>query len=205
MNSNKQSYIYQHKRRVIIGLSAILVLMIYFFQNASFILRVFTTIFSFFFFYAIDHIFDVRYKAHHYLMVIIMSLAGIMLSPLYFVYPNYDKIQHFIMPILGSILIFYMVNKLNLELKWKITYTFFITAGILGLFEIGEFLLDKFFDLKLQGVYIRDLKGLEKLNLLQEPLSDTMNDLILGYIGSIIYAITMFIKKRKEAFTKKLY
>lgn len=202
MHTNKQSYIYQHKRRTVIGLSIALLLTVYFFQNASFILRVIATIFSLFFFYFIDHFFDLRYKMHHYLITIIIALVTLMLSPLYFVYPNYDKIQHFIIPILISILVFHMVDKLNLQLKWKITYTFFVTAGILGLFEITEFILDRLFDLKLQGVYIRDLAGFEKFNLLQEPLSDTMNDLILGYLGSGIYAIILFFKKRKEAFPK---
>ncbi|MDO8563753.1 MAG: hypothetical protein Q7R87_01980 [Nanoarchaeota archaeon] len=203
MNTNKTSYIYMHKRRTVIGLSIALLLAIYFFQNASFILRVIATIFSLLFFYFIDHFFDLRYKMHHYLIVIIIALVTLMLSPLYYLYPNYDKIQHFIIPILMSIITYHMVDKLNLELKWKITYTFFITAGILGLFEITEFILDRLFDLKLQGVYIRDLAGFEKFNLLQEPLSDTMNDLILGYIGSIIYAITIFIRNRKEAFPKR--
>ncbi|MEK6890134.1 MAG: hypothetical protein AABW82_04140 [Nanoarchaeota archaeon] len=203
MHTNKQSYIYQHKRRTVIGLSIALLLAIYFFQNASFILRVIATIFALSFFYFIDHFFDLRYKMHHYLIVIIIALVTLMLSPLYYLYPNYDKIQHFIIPILMSIITYHMVDKLNLELKWKITYTFFITAGILGLFEITEFILDRLFDLKLQGVYIRDLAGFEKFNLLQEPLSDTMNDLILGYIGSIIYAITIFIRNRKEAFPKR--
>lgn len=203
MHTNKQSYIYQHKRRTVIGLSIALLLAIYFFQNASFILRVITTIFSLSFFYFIDHFFDLRYKMHHYLIVILIALVTLMLSPLYYLYPNYDKIQHFIIPILMSIITYHMVDKLNLELKWKITYTFFITAGILGLFEITEFILDRLFDLKLQGVYIRDLAGFEKFNLLQEPLSDTMNDLILGYLGSGLYAIILFFKKRKEAFPKK--
>ncbi len=203
MHTNKQSYIYQHKRRTVIGLSIALILAIYFFQNASFILRVIATIFSLSFFYFVDHFFDLRYKMHHYFITMIIAFVTLMLSPLYYIYPNYDKIQHFIIPILMSIITYHMVNKLNLELKWKITYTFFITAGILGLFEITEFILDRLFDLKLQGVYIRDLAGFEKFNLLQEPLSDTMNDLIIGYFGSGLYAITMFFKKRKEAFPKR--
>ncbi len=203
MKINKESYIYQHKRRTIFGLSIVLFLLIYFFQNSSFILRVSTTIAFLLFFYFIDRFFDIRFKAVHYALMILIVLATIMFSPFYFVYPNYDKIQHFIVPILLSTVIFYMINKLKLDLKWKITYTFFVTAGILGLFEIGEFLLDWLFDLKLQGVYLRDSAGLEKFNLIQDPLSDTITDLILGYTGAGLYAITQFFRKRKDAFPRK--
>jgi len=199
----KESYIYQHKRRTIIGLSAILLLMIYFFQDASFVLRVTTTVAFLLFFYFIDHFFDIRFKAIHYAIIILITLASVIFSPVYYIYPNYDKVQHFIQPILVSILVFYMVNKLKLDLKWKITFTFFITAGILGLFEIGEFLLDRLFDLKLQGVYLRDAAGLNKFNLIQEPLSDTMADLILGFAGAFLYSLWLGVTKRKEAFNRK--
>lgn len=207
MNEEKKelhhSYIYRHKRRTVIALSTILLLMIYFFHDSSFILRALTTIGFLLFFYFTDHFFDIKFKPVHYLIIILIAIVSVMLSPLYFIYPNFDKVQHFINPILISILIFHAIDKLNLELKWKITYTFFITAGILGLFEIGEFTLDRLFNLKLQGVYLRDYSGLDKFNLIQEPLTDTMDDLILGYTGSLLYAITMFIKKRKEAFVRR--
>src|SRR5205085_1505098 len=98
----------------------------------------------------------------------------------YFIHPQYDKIQHFIFPMLFFSMIFYMVNKLNLALKWKLAFTFMTVITFLCLFEIGEYLLDSFFNLKLQGVYLRDLKGLTKFNLLQNPLDDTMADLSFG-------------------------
>ncbi|MEK6889170.1 MAG: hypothetical protein AABW80_03630 [Nanoarchaeota archaeon] len=91
-----------------------------------------------------------------------------------------------------------MVNKLSIKLKWKLTFTFFITLGILGIFEISEYALDSLFDLKLQGVFVRDASGLEKLNIIQEPLDDTITDLVLGILGSALYSISLLIIKRKE-------
>ena len=60
---------------------------------------------------------------------------------------------------------------------------------ILTSFEIWEYLLDKLFDFKLQGVYLRDFKGFEKFNLLQSPIDDTIMDLSFGLFGLIIYML----------------
>jgi len=181
---------YKHKRRVIWFFSIFLVLMLYFFQNASFLLRVVTSLEFIILFYLIDHFFDVRFLPRHYAYIFIIAIASILLSPFYFIYPNYDKIQHFIQPMLICSIVFFTVSKLKLELKWKLIFAFFITFSILGLFEIGEYIADYLFNLKLQGVYLRDLSGFKKFNLITEPLDDTMQDLILGFLGSGLYILT---------------
>lgn len=198
MRLNPHRYIYAHKRRSILALSLILLAMIYFFKDASITLRATTTIAFLLFFYLVDHFFDLRFKTKHYIFIVIIAIASIMLSPLYYVYPNYDKVQHFIEPILICSIIFHTISKLHLPLKWKIVFTVFVVLGILGLFEIGEYALDQLFDLKLQGVYLRDTHGFDKLNLLQEKNDDTMIDLIFGSLGSVGYGIIMFISNRKH-------
>ena len=57
----------------------------------------------------------------------------------------------------------------------------------LSIFEIIEFLLDQFFDLKLQGVFLRDISGISKFDIMMDKNDDTMIDLILGTIGSAIF------------------
>ncbi len=161
--------------------------MVYFFKNASFVLRAISSIAFLLFFYAIDHWFDIRFKVYHYLFIILIIITSLILSPFYFIYPQYDKIQHFFQPILIAAIVYYMIARLPIENKWKITLTFFTTIAILGLFEIGEYMLDFFFDLKLQGVYLRDWQGLEKLNLIVEPIDDTMIDIFLGMLGTAVY------------------
>lgn len=194
----KLSYIYRHKRRTVLGLSVIILLMIYFFKDASFSLRAISTIAFITFFYFVDRFFDIKFKAMHYIFIVLISVFSFLFSPFYFIYPQYDKIQHFIQPILVSSIIFYMVNKLNLKMKWKLTFTLFIALGILGLFEIGEYVLDRLFDLKLQGVYLRDIKGIEKFNLVVDRIDDTMIDLVFGALGSIAYTISTGTLNRKE-------
>ncbi len=184
---------YYHKRAIIAVLTIILLLMVYFFKDATTPLKTITFIGLILFFYIIDHLFDIKFGLKHYIFVVIMGVGAISLSHFYFIHPNYDKLQHFVFQILLSSIIFHCVNKLELKFKWKIFFTFVTVGTIIGAFEIGEYLLDSLFDLKLQGVYLRDLKGLVKFNLLQNPLDDTIVDLSFGLFGSGIYGIYKLI------------
>jgi hypothetical protein len=95
-----------------------------------------------------------------------------------------------------------MVNKLNTKFSIKLFITAMIVISFLALFEIGEFILDKLFDWKLQGVYLRDYSGMEKLNIIMDRNEDTMIDLILGIISSLFFVlikiITFYYKKFKR-------
>lgn len=165
--------------------------MIYFFKNSSFVLRVFSAIALMAGFYSLDHGFDIRFKPRHYVFMFIIAVCSFILSPLYYVYPNYDKIQHFVQPIFTGTIIFFMISRLHIERKYQLLLAFLVTVSILGMFEVGEYYLDHFFDLKLQGVYLRDYGGLEKFNLIMDRIDDTMTDMALGMIGSGLYFLTL--------------
>lgn len=184
---------YRVKRIGVIVTSVILILMVYFLKDSFFIMRVVTSIALFIFFYSVDHFFQLRFKGRHYIFVLLIAVFSLLLSPLYFVYPNYDKIQHLIQPMLLCSIIFHMTSKIKMSLRWKIIFAFFITTSLLGLFEIGEYLLDYLFDLKLQGVFLRDLSGLNKYHLLQAPIDDTMVDLSYGFAGTLIYCVATWL------------
>ena len=104
------------------------------------------------------------------------------------------------MPILGSIMVFFLVDKLKIEFKWKLLLTFTTLIALLTVLEVGEFAMDKLWDIKAQGVYIRDISGLEKYNLVMDRNDDTMTDIILGMFGSTIFSIvklgTYYYNKR---------
>jgi len=51
-------------------------------------------------------------------------------------------------------------------------------------FEIGEYLSDKLFGTLLQGVYLYDFVLKIKGDVILKALDDTMQDLILGLLGS---------------------
>lgn len=190
---------YRHKRLIVGIISALLLIAIYIFKDSSSItLRYSTFIGIMLFSYLIDHLFDVRLELKHYIFILLIGVSTIMMSPLYFVYPTYDKIQHFIIPMLLCSIMFFMVNKLKLVMKWKLTFTVLSVVAFLGIFEILEYVLDSFFNWKLQGVYLRDITGLEKFNLLLDPLSDTIIDLSFGILGSSLYAIYSWARHRRQ-------
>ena len=186
------------KRRIIFGISLFIFILLYAFKNFSFTIRAVSMIGFLVIFYITDHMFGVHFKLRHYLYIIIIAVTGFLLSPLYFIYPHYDKILHLMLPILYSSIIFYMVSELKIELKWKMVFTFFIVLGSLGIFEIGEYLLDQFFDLKLQGVFLRSIQGLEKYDILIDRIDDTMIDMVFGVFGATIYAVSTFILLKRK-------
>jgi len=180
---------YSTKRRLIIGISIVLLIILYIFKNYNFMIRVAGVLFGLWIFYFVDHAFKAKFYFRHYVYILTILVFGILLSTFYWSYPNYDKILHLIMPILGSIMIFFLVNKLKIKFQWKLLITFTAVLSILALLEIGEYLFDIFLDLKAQGVYIRDISGLEKYNLVLDRIDDTMIDLMLGTAGAIIFSI----------------
>ncbi|MEK6858945.1 MAG: hypothetical protein AABX53_03490 [Nanoarchaeota archaeon] len=178
------------KRRVIVSSWVVLVVLLYMFKNASFLARVLSTMGLVALFYTVDHYFKADFKPRHYLFIYFMAAAGFLLSPLYYLYSLYDKILHLIVPILFSSIVFHLVSKLRLEKKWELFFTFAIVLGSLALFELGEFGLDYFFNMQMQGVYMRDASGLEKYDILMDRNDDTMVDILLGTIGSGAYWLT---------------
>jgi len=177
-------------KNILYVLAGILIFAIlYALKNTTYFLRALGFVFFIFLFFIIDYLFNLGFKKHHYLIVILLSTAGVLLSPLYFISPNYDKILHFISPFLIAILIFFLVDKLKTEFSIKLVITLAIVISLLAIFEIGEYLLDQLFDLKLQGVYLRDYTGIAKLNIIQDRNDDTMIDLILGTIGSLLFVL----------------
>ncbi|MAH03607.1 hypothetical protein CMI39_02360 [Candidatus Pacearchaeota archaeon] len=185
---------YKIKRRFILGISLLLFALLYFFKNTSSLLRIFATLAGLVSFYIFDHYFNINFELKHYLYILIIAFFGILLSPLYFISENYDKILHLVIPILTGGIVFFLVNKQNLTLKWKLVTTLLFTISILTIFEVIEFSLDKLWDLKLQGIYIRDITGLEKFNIIMDKNDDTMIDLIIGILGSLIFTFYNIIK-----------
>lgn len=197
LRTRLQPHSYHAKRWATLVLALVILAMVYFFKDESFLLRAVSAAAFIIFFYAVDHWFDIRFKHIHYIFIVVIAVASLLLSPLYYIYPQYDKIQHFAQPILVCSIIYHMVSHLKLELKWRLVFTFFIVIGILGLFEMAEYTLDRMFDWKLQGVYLRDIAGLEKFDVVIEPIDDTMYDLFLGVVGTCVYALAVFLYLRR--------
>ena len=200
MHHAKKSVNYKVRRRIVIGLSFAILALLYLFRNINYLILSLSAIALILVFYITDHSFDIRFKTRHYVFITFIAVAGFLLYPLYSIYPSYDKFLHFVEPIMLSSFIFHMVSHLNLKFKWRLIFTFFIVIGFVGLFEIGEYTLDYFFDLKLQGVFLRDLQNLgETLHIIQDPLNDTMIDMSLGVLGALTYLVSMSLFFRKSS------
>jgi len=190
---------YHIKRRIVIAIAILILAVLYFFRNLSDIIITASAISMIVLFYLIDHLFDVRFKVRHYVFVTIISIAGFLLGELYTIYPIYDKVLHFFIPLLFTSIVFHMTSNLNLKRKWQILFALFIVIGGVGLFEIAEYSLDYFFNLDLQGVAIRKVQEFSVfLEVVQEPLDDTMIDMVFGVLGAIVYSlfIAFFARKR---------
>ncbi|MEK6934543.1 MAG: hypothetical protein AABW46_01565 [Nanoarchaeota archaeon] len=185
----------KNKRRVIIGLSGIGLILLYFARSLSSIAFLLVTIGVLFLFHYVDHVykFDFPLKYYFYLFLIMVfgSIIGAGLPPFGFYYrwELYDKFLHFVSPVLLCSIVFFIINKLDITLKWKFLLTVSIVMGILALFELSEFAGDLLFDFKLQGVYIFDLINREKVESILNPHMDTMLDLGLGFLGCLSYVV----------------
>ena len=197
---------YLLKRRILLSAFILVLGLLFIFRNTSFLIRAISTIFLLLVFYIFDHTFGVNFRLKHYFYIIVIAVTGFLLSPLYYLYPNYDKLLHFIQPILFFSMVYHMVSKLKLKQKWKILFSFFIIVGCIGIFEIGEYSLDYFFDLKYQGVFLRDISGIDKYDLYVDRIDDTMVDMVMGIAGAIYYviAITLSYLGKKSKTKAKL-
>lgn len=194
---------YQIKRRIIFGISIALFLFLYFFKNYSTLLRILTAVAGLISFYVFDHYFKMDFQTKHYSYIAIIIFFTILLSPLYFLSDNYDKILHLINPIMISAIMFFIINKQKISFKWKIMITLMFVIATLAIFEIIEYFLDTLWDFKFQGVYVRDITGLEKFNVVMDKNDDTMIDLIFGIFGSITFSSYKIIKNWKNKREKK--
>lgn len=196
MNVERREY---RIKQLIVGSMCILIAgMMYLFQNADMLLRTIGACMTVIAFYTLDHLYRIRFTSIHYFLMTIIAFASFLLSPLYFMYPYYDKIQHFIQPMMITYIFFFIVSKLSLRFRWKMIFACALTLSFLGIFEVIEYGLDYFFNLNLQGVYLRDISGLNKLQLLIDPLSDTIIDIIYGLLGTLSFGATYYLLKRRS-------
>lgn len=168
-------------------------------QNLFVISGVLGTFAMMWIFYIADKLFKIEFKLKHYLCFLLISMIGAYLNPIYFFISYYDKVLHFLTPLLWCSVIFFVVSKnKNLNLLWKIIITVCIFMTLMVGHEIIEYLGDIFFNLKLQGVYGGNIK-LERLAEIQSPIEDTMLDLIFDFLGAAFFGIAKFFFAKPES------
>lgn len=195
----------EHRKKIIfIAIGIALLILLYALKNTGYFFRLSTFVFSLFLFYIIDLWIGLGFKKYHYVIFSLISISGTIFSPLYFISPNYDKLLHLFAPILLCILVYYLLDKVKIKFSTKLLLTFAVMVTTLAVFEIGEYALDMLFDLKLQGVYIRDISGVAKLNIIMDKNDDTMIDMMLGMVGAMIYILIKAVIFYERRFIKKI-
>ena len=185
-----------------IGIGLLLFALLYALKNTAYFVRVAGFLFFILLTFLADSFFKFKFKNYHYVIIILISAVAILLSPLYFIYPLYDKTLHVLVPILLSIIVFFLVDKLNAKLSIKLTITFAIMVTLISIHEMGEYLLDQLFDWKLQGVYLKDYSEIAKLKIVLGKNDDTMVDMILSSIGALIF---VFVRTANYWYQKLIF
>lgn len=108
----------------------------------------------------------------------------------YHTFENYDKLMHFLSGILISIIAIYIMSLLNGYDKKRIVLNIIFMLGftmlIASFWEMFEFINDNIF-------------GKDAQNVLTTGVDDTMLDMIVAFIGSILVSILYTIEvKTKE-------
>lgn len=179
-----------------------LVLSNYFFSNFYYFFTEFILAVCFLLaFHFLDHFLNIQFELKHYLYVMLILFAGILFSPIYYIYYSYDKVLHFVIPVLWCIVVYYLVDKLRISFWSKLLFTFSIVVSSLVFLEIIEYSLDTIFGHTFQGVYLTaDFHTLERMDLILSKIDDTMIDLIFGVGGSLLFVIgkslSYFYKRR---------
>ncbi|MBU3912980.1 MAG: hypothetical protein KKE50_02695 [Nanoarchaeota archaeon] len=185
------------KKTVLISVVCLILFILQFFLEGVPVMGTAAVIMYLAAFLVIDKVFKIHFKLAHYLLLIFMVIMGVTIGGFaYFLYPQYDKILHATLPFFGAIILFYALNKTALSFKMKLFLTFTTVMTFLTLQEIGEYLLDVFLNLKLQGVYLtQKVRGLEVLTEYLDKNDDTMIDLLLGLISCMVFTLYKIIDR----------
>jgi hypothetical protein len=188
---------YREKRRLIFAISLLILSILYFFSRYTAVFLVFGSMLSLILFYLADNLMKWEFELKHYIIFIIIVVAGFIFMPFYFANSSVDKYQHFFFPLMTCFLIYHILDKTNLSKRQKIGFTLTILITTITIFEIFEYLADIFWNAKLQGVYSGSWME-QKFELIMPRIDDTMVDIMLGIAGGITFiAGKLIFKKRK--------
>ena len=141
-------------------------------------------------------------------LIIHFSLAMLLIVAIlgeYFFYnsiPFFDKIVHFISPLIICNLIYHLFKKKIKNKKMLILFCIvsFITISVI--WEIAEYGFDGLVSSNMQGVYFTkgEFFGVyeRQYEPVQSEIDDTMTDLIFGFLGACIFGIYSVFKKNKK-------
>lgn len=131
--------------------------------------------------------------------MILTAIFGELYIELYYTFTYYDKLLHFIVPILIVFVSYDFLRKFTPDGKKRLYAAILITVAAVLFWEVAEIVFDYFFDATLVGVFtkvpITDELIANRIEILN-PWLDTVYDVILDFLG--ISIATVILKKSKE-------
>lgn len=134
------------------------------------------------------------------LIIFLAHLFGELYFGLFYTLPYFDKWIHLFSPILACNLFYYLFEKKITDKKTLILFSVTFLLSFELIFELIEYFFDVNFNTLLQGVHNF---GIEKLNskvgIVMPRFEDTIYDMALNLLGSIIWAIgALFVLRKKS-------
>jgi hypothetical protein len=155
------------------------------------VLLAFNFLGGFAFYFLVSFVFDKGNINPKYKLLVNLSI-WLHLVGLAYLYDNfvyYDKILHIAIPIFITLFAYDFYSKALTSKKSRLLLFVFLSVIIISIFwEIYESLEDIIFGFRTQGVY--NSSG----HVLVYPISDTIQDLFLGFISTLL---TLFVKKNR--------
>ncbi len=173
-------------RTVLLGIALLALIVLYLFG----ICDLFSLVLSFLAiitFDLINRFFKLDFTIFHYLIFIWTISSFLVFGQFFFSVDYYDKILHLTIPFLFSFIIFRALGKTRLTYGWRIFATFLVMVAFINFWEIYEYIGDITMNVHLQGVYLNGVEVVSRID-------DTMLDLIMGTISSMLFAIFKLIQ-----------
>ena len=122
-------------------------------------------------------------------LTILSAIFGELYLELYYNWEYYDKILHFLNPILILFISYDFLKRFfPKDKKERIKYAIYVTIGLVLLWEVAEIVFDYFFDSALVGVFVKgameDPLLSDRIEILS-PWLDTLYDIILDFVGIV--------------------
>ncbi|MCR4327510.1 MAG: hypothetical protein NUV46_02935 [Nanoarchaeota archaeon] len=133
------------------------------------------------------------------LALFLANLFGELFFGFFYIIPEFDKILHLISPFAICTIFYFLFKRKTENKKLLILLSVSVFLSIELFWEVIEYLADTFFHTTLAGVHAIGIEKYESVLEVMPKYEDTIYDMVLNLIGSVIWAvIALFVTKTKK-------
>ena len=141
-------------------------------------------------------------------LIMLFNVFGELVFEFYYNYAFYDKILHFIDPIIISIFIYNLAKPYIKNKKFAVMFSIFTVISLGAAWEIIEYGFDNTFGTMMQGTYILEedhFFSLTKRTEVFDKLKDTMGDMLSNILGVLTFAIGFYLYSNRKNIESRTY